>query len=382
MKLLNLQSLPVWLNLAVFGASAVIVWLAGSRLSRYADVIAERTNAGRAFVGALLLGGLTSLPEVATTLTASLGGNAPLAVNNLFGGVSMQVTILAGLDLIVRKRALSSLVYSPTVMLQAALSTLLLILATAGMVQGETNLGWFGLWTLLVFLAAVLALYLVHRYEGSEPWEPTEERKVSEENTGIGKERREKAWCREERVRNLPGNRLVLSTVLAGLAILVAGFFVARSGEAIALQTGLGSSFVGAVMVAIATSLPEISTTYSAILLGNFGMAVSNIFGTNIFDVGILFVADVAYPEGPVLAEVGSFAQFGALLGALVSLIYLVGLLLRRQRTAGHLGLDSLAVLVVYLIGIAVLYSFDEQERNSASCGDQRSVIERRWVDS
>lgn len=357
---------PLWLNVATFVGGAAIVWLGGTRLSRYADVIASRTGAGQAFVGALLLGGLTSLPEVATTLTATVVGNAALAVNNLFGGVAMQVAILAALDLIVRKHVLSRLVNRSVVMLQGVASALLLVLAAGAMIGGDVGIGWFGASTLLVFAAAIFTLFVAHRYEESERWRPTEETPAPEGEEGVGVGRRERARQREERTRELSGRRLVLFTVLAGIAILVGGFTVARSGEVIAEQTGLGSSFVGAVLVAIATSLPEISTTYAAVLLGNYGMAFSNIFGTNVFDVGILFLADVTYVAGPILAEVGAFAQFAALLGVVVTLVYVAGLLVRSRRSAGRLGLDSLLVLALYLGGVAMLYSLRGEEGTSA----------------
>lgn len=107
MGLLDFTRHPLWINLAVFAAAAV-VWLAGTKVSRYANTISERTGLGKAFVGLLLLGGVTSLPEVATVTTASLGGNAGLAVNNLLGSVAMNLVFLAYADLLAREGALSS----------------------------------------------------------------------------------------------------------------------------------------------------------------------------------------------------------------------------------------------------------------------------------
>lgn len=380
MGLLDFQSLSIWLNMGIFAAGAVVVWLAGTRLSHYADAIADRTGAGHAFIGALLLGGMTSLPEVTTTLTASLSGNAPLAVNNIFGGVAMQVAILAGLDLFVRKRAISSLVERPAVVLQGPLCILVLGVAIGGMVVGETGLLWFGLWSLLTFLAALTALYLTNRYERSERWELKRADEEDEETLDFNRRGQEKAEERERRVRELSGGRLTLYTVLAGLAILVGGFFVARTGDALAEQTGLGSSFVGAVFVAVATSLPEVSTTYSALLLRNYRMAFSNIFGTNIFDVGILFLADVTYRHGLVLDEVGSFAQFGALLGVMVTGVYVVGLLMHRRRTFLRFGLDSLIVLLIYVGGVAVLYSLRGSENDRAGARNASDSVTVGYV--
>ena len=99
--MLDLNSNPLAANFAVFAVAATFVWLAGTKLSKYVDLFADRTGLGKAFAGALLLGGATSLPELATTLTASYSGAAELAGNNLLGGVVMQIAVLALIDVFV-----------------------------------------------------------------------------------------------------------------------------------------------------------------------------------------------------------------------------------------------------------------------------------------
>lgn len=107
---LTLTDQPVWLVWLVFVGAAAAVWVAGTRVSGYADVISQRTGLGQAIVGLVLLGGITSLPEIAASSTSALAGDAPLAVNNLLGGVAMQVAILAIGDLAVGRAALTSVV--------------------------------------------------------------------------------------------------------------------------------------------------------------------------------------------------------------------------------------------------------------------------------
>ncbi|MGH2367827.1 MAG: sodium:calcium antiporter, partial [Chloroflexota bacterium] len=137
---------------------------------------------------------------------------------------------------------------------------------------------------------------------------------------------------------------------------LVAGWIVAQTGDALAGQTGLGGTFIGFTLVAISTSLPELSTTTTAARFGAYGLAVSNIFGSNAFDTTLLFVADVAYRQGPVLAAVERWAVFAAALGILVTCVYLWGLVERRDRTILGMGIDSALVLALYLSGLFVLY--------------------------
>ena len=145
-------------------------------------------------------------------------------------------------------------------------------------------------------------------------------------------------------------------TVVAAAVILAAGFLLSQTGDAIASQTGLGQSFVGAVLLGLSTSLPEISTVVSAMRLRQYEMAISDILGTNLFNIALIFLVDAVYPGPPVLNEVGSFSLFVSLLGILLTTIYLVGLIERRNRTFARMGIDSLATLVVYGVGLFLLY--------------------------
>jgi cation:H+ antiporter len=132
------DKLPLWTNIALFSVAAVAVWLAGTRVAGWADVIARKTGLGQAAVGLLLLAGVTSLPEIAVTVTAAVGGNAQLAVNNLLGSVAMQVAILAVADSLIGKDALTAVLPDPKVLMQIALNMLLL-----GVVAGRS---WMRRW--------------------------------------------------------------------------------------------------------------------------------------------------------------------------------------------------------------------------------------------
>jgi cation:H+ antiporter len=139
--------------------------------------------------------------------------------------------------------------------------------------------------------------------------------------------------------------------------VLVAGWVLASSGEAIAEQTGLGGNFVGATIVGLATSLPEISTVVAAVRMHRFTMAFADIFGTNIFDLMLILLIDAFAPGEPVLAVQGPFAAFAAVLGIVVTLLYVGGLLARRDESHLRLGADSWAVLVAYFGGAIALYT-------------------------
>lgn len=337
-------------NLAVFALGAAFIWFAGTRVARYADEISRLTGLGHALLGLLLLGGVTSLPEFAVSITSAASGNAALAVNNILGGVVMQVAILAIADFAVGRAALTAVVPDPVVILQGALNVLLLSIVPIAIVVGDVPVLGIGLWVWGILALALFSFRMLAKAEGRRPWKPAGLQLAGE---AAHEDARDMADA--ERGKAL---RLVLAkTALAAAVILIAGFFVSRTGEAIAEQTGLGSSFVGVALVAISTSLPEVSTVLSAARLGFYTMAISDILGTNLFDIGLLFAVDAVGSGEPVLNRVGSFSVVGAMLGIAVTALFLIGLAERRDRTVLRMGIDSAAVLVVYLGGLVLLYA-------------------------
>jgi cation:H+ antiporter len=90
-------------------------------------------------------------------------------------------------------------------------------------------------------------------------------------------------------------------------------------------------------------------------------MALGDIFGTNLFNAALIFVTDALSSGAPVLGRVGAFSAFGALLGAVLTALFLAGLVERRDRTVLRMGWDSLAALICYAGGIAVLYLLRNQ---------------------
>jgi cation:H+ antiporter len=144
---------------------------------------------------------------------------------------------------------------------------------------------------------------------------------------------------------------------LRGLAaaILVGGWLAATVADVMAAQTRLSSGFVGATLLAAASSLPEVSTTVAAVRHGNEELAVSNVMGSNSFDVALLAVVSVmaadAFGRGPLASTV-----YMAALGTALTGVYLWGLLAHAQRSVRKVGWDSIAVVLLYVAGLGALY--------------------------
>lgn len=348
----DFQSYSILLNLTIFVVAAGVVWVAGSHISGYADGIATQTGLDQAFVGLFFLALATETPEIGTTVTAAATGNASLALGNLFGGVVMQTAILAVVDLTVVRGALTFFTPRSVLLLQGILLTLLLGLTLAAVTAGELfSFFGVGLWAVLLFGAYVLSLYLSHRYQGRERWHPD----TPVEEILKGQKTQDAAAIRRV-YATWSLRRLILFFIGGSFVILVAGVVLARVGEAVAVQTGLGATFVGATLLATATSLPELSTAIAAARLGNYSMAVANIFGSNGIMVALIFLADLFYREGPILRTADAASTFTVAMGIVVTTAYLAGLVERRDQVFLRMGLDSVAVLVLYFGSLIVLY--------------------------
>jgi cation:H+ antiporter len=341
------EPLPLWALFAIFTAGAAVVWGAGTRLAGYAVAIAARTGMSGALIGVILLGIVTSLPEMATAGTAALGGNADLAVNNLLGGVAFQIVVIAAADMALRRRAITSTLPTPAVMLQAVLCIVILTVALAGTMVGDTAVRGIGLWSGGLVLIYAGGMVLLHRAGSDRSWQPP-----SRGFTSLGEAKETDRQAKERSALALG-----LLTLLAALVILAAGFTLTRTAEAIAEQTEIGSQIIGLVLLAFATSLPELSSAIAAVRLRQPGMAMGDVFGGNIADVALIALVDAFYGGPPVLNSVGDFSSLAALLGILLTAIYLAGMLRRQERQAGRLGYDSIAVIVVYAAGLALLWS-------------------------
>jgi cation:H+ antiporter len=85
-------------------------------------------------------------------------------------------------------------------------------------------------------------------------------------------------------------------------------------------------------------------------------MAFGQVFGTNFVNLSLILLADAVFTRGPVINELGAFETVSALLGATLTGVFLVGLLERRNPTVMRMGYDSLAVMLLFGVGLVLLY--------------------------
>ena len=314
---------------------------------RYLDAIAVKTGLGQAFVGMLLLGTITSLPEIANVMTSSWTGNPSLAINNLLGSASINVLLLAIADSFIGRDALTSLVAQPATLMQATLSMMVMALVAIAITSGDTSVLGIGAWSIAVFVSSIGAFWLCAHYERTAPWAVVKEEPQSKE-PGIPNV--ENASPQSLRL-------LIAKAAVAGVVIFIAGYCLSQTGDALAVQTGLGAGLVGFVLIGVSTSLPELSTIVAALRMRKYEMAIGEVLGTNFVNVSLFLLADAMFTGGPVINELGRFEIVSALLGVVLTGVLLIGLLERRNPTFLNMGYDSLAIMLAFSGGLVMLYA-------------------------
>ncbi len=325
----------IWLE---FALCAGLIGFAGVRLSRYGDAIAAHTGLSRNWVGLILLATVTSLPELVTGLSAVTVAAAPdIAVGDVLGACVLNLTILALVDVFYRQGNLYREV-APGHVVSAGFGVLLLagaglavVLGAQGLMPSIGHVSVASVLLLGVYLAAMRTLYVIEQRRQT----------VTE-------------------VAQLPGITLKTALMGYGLAssvIVGAGIWLPIIGVELARLMGWTHSFVGTLFIAFATTVPELATTWGAVRIGALDMALGNLLGSNLFDVLILAIDDMAYVAGPIYARVSPVHAASAFAACVMSAVVIVSLASRpTRRVAGFATWSSLALLALYLLNAAIQY--------------------------
>jgi cation:H+ antiporter len=340
-----------WLAL-IFLAAATATWLAGVQLSHMTDILSERWRLGQALGGVILLAISTNLPEIAITASAALAGQMGLAVGNILGGIALQTVVLVLLDAVGARGGppLTFRSVSLLLVLEAALVNAVLIVAIMAtqlppdLMVARLTPGAAGitvLWVLGVWLLARAAKGLPWR---EHPHDPKRKRK------GHSKAAR----AAGEVGKPVSTGRAVVVFAAAAAVTLVAGVLLEQTGSGLADHIGMSGVVFGGTVLAAATALPEVSTGLASMKLKDYELAVSDIFGGNAF-LPVLFLLASLLSGQSVLPAAEKSDIYLAGLGVLLTTVYAAGLIFRHKRKVLGMGIDSLIVLLLYIVGVAGL---------------------------
>ena len=331
--------LLLWL--AFLSLSAIIVY-AGTHLSRYGDVIAEKTGMGRAWVGLILMAAVTSLPELITGLSSVTFADTPdIALGDLMGSCVFNLSIIALMDILQGRKPIFSRCEQGHI-LSAGLGIMLigtaaLSILVSAQVPALAHIGLYTPALIVLYAVGIRAVFLF------------EKKKIAQFVA---------AAAEASQYDHISTRTAVVRYTVNALVIVVAATWLPVIGDRLAEATGWGRSFIGTIFVAMTTSLPELVVSVAALRIGAADMAIANLFGINMFNMLILAVDDLFFMKGPLLSFVSMNHAVTGFIAIIMTGITVVSLTYRTEKKMfARLGWDALALLLGYVINIYLLFS-------------------------
>jgi cation:H+ antiporter len=328
-----------WLE---FATCAAVIGVAGTRLSRYGDAIAEKTGMSGSWIGLVLVATVTSLPELVTGGSAAVAALPDIAVGNVLGACVLNLTMLVVLDFLQRgesiySRASRGHVLSAgfvVVMIGFTGFSLLVAERTAGV-----RLGHVGVASAVLVGLYALAVRTLWSYERAEL--------------------REAVPALAARYAELTLRQVIGRYAAASALVVAAAVWLPFAAVRLAAAMGWGETFVGTLFVAVATTLPELAVTVAAVRIGALDLAIANLLGSSLFNLVILAFDDVLFTSGPILAAASPIHAVSAVSALVMTGIVIVGLVYRpRRRVLRTVGWASIGLATVYVLNALVHFLY------------------------
>jgi cation:H+ antiporter len=312
MSSMNVALLWTWLQL--MGIAGAIL-LAGTQLSRYGDRIARKTGLSGGWVGMVLVASVTSLPELVTGASSVLVANAPeVAVGNVLGACVLNLAMIAVLDVLHRRASIYQLA-SQGHALGAGFAVLML--GTAGLAlllprDAAPVIGHVSIITPLLFVWYGVAMRSIYEYEQRA-------------------QREHGAAAQTQAPEPLTLGALLLRYAAAAAVVVLAALWLPMVALALAQQMGWTTGFVGTLLVAFTTTLPELAVTLAAVRLGALDLAIGNLVGSSLFNLVVLGIGDLLFRQGSLYAAVSETHAVSAFTGVMMAGAVVVALVARQQ---------------------------------------------------
>jgi cation:H+ antiporter len=320
-------------DLMQLGAGLVLLVGGGRALVSSAAALANQLGVSALVIGLTVVAFGTSAPELAVNAIAAIRGSGEVAFGNLMGSNIANIGLVVGIAAIVRPLTIQGIVITREIPMMLLASLAVLIMG-ADFLRGDSTAEYDRTEALLLFLFFGIFLYYTIgdtvRQRLTDPFvEQLERRRIPE---------------RDSLIRTS-------AVIVAGLVMLTAGgHFTVEGAVGVAEALGIPSSIIGLTLIAVGTSLPELTTSIIAARRGETDLAVGNIVGSNIFN--LLFVLGVTASIHPVPIPARGFIDLLAVV-VMSALLWIVCSAYGGRRVTHAEGWLLLAIYVVYMVGRA-----------------------------
>lgn len=285
------------------------------KLSYYGDILGKQSKIGSAFVGGLLIASITSLPEFVTSVSAVMIDNPTLSFGDIVGSNMFNIFVLAVYNIYFFRVN----VFKNTSK-RYLIDCIILLADYLFIVLGCHNI-IVNIVSLILFLAYIVYMYFVFTSE---------------------KEEDESPYKKDEYI--------VIKFIFTAVIMIALSVCLTYQADKIShLYPKFSSSSIGAMLLGITTSLPEVVTTFSLLKLNNFNMAISNMLGSNIFNFLVLAISDLFIKDNYIYNYSDKYSMFYVFGGILITMLFSISILSKQAKKLVYM-LISLLMIMIYLV--------------------------------
>ena len=296
----------------------------------------------------ILLAIAGSLPEIAITVTAAAQGHLGLAAGNLIGGIAIQTLVLVVCDAVASREQPLTFLVGSLVPVVEGLAVVFVVgeVLLGALLPASYAIGPLSPASIAIVVTWLGLLWVLNHVQRDPALGGRHARRPAGPAGSLGaRGAAPRAPRRAGRSRSSSG------MFAAGCVVtLIGGFVLESGGNVLADRAGVNGVIFGATVLALATALPEISSGIAAVRVGDHQLATGDIFGGNAFQVCLFLVADLVAGR-PVLPTAGILNSWLGGLGIVLTVIYLIGVIVRPKRCLLRLGIDSILVVIVFVAG-------------------------------
>ncbi len=166
----------------------------------------------------------------------------------------------------------------------------------------------------------------------------------------------------------------------SAVAVIFLGMLLAKYGDALATLTGWGRLFVGSILVALATSLPELSNNITAVRIDNPQLALGNVVGANMVNMFTMAMVALLFGGKRFLQRVAPEQGYLIVLAVILTGLAVLFAAFKNGINIWQIGLSSIILLIVYAIGMKIVYDRRPAEVEGEEEEDPGMTMARAWT--
>ena len=279
------------------------------KLSYYGDKLSKESKLGSAFIGGLLIASITSLPEFVTSLSAVFLDNPTLSFGDIVGSNMFNIFILAVYNIY--------FFYSDFFKNSSrkhVIECIILIIDYIFIVIGTYNI-FINYISMILIIMYIIYMIFICKSE-------------KEDKKNYSKEK-----------------YLIIKFILTAILMIFLSILLTYEANKISINyPNFSSSSIGAILLGITTSLPEVVTTFALIKLNNYDMAISNMLGSNIFNFLVLTIVNIFIKNDHIYNYSDKYSLFYLLGGLLVTILLLNLIFINKAKKIFYLTISILII--------------------------------------